>query len=261
VWRLKGHARSAFWRWIANWGALVRSPSDLGYDDGAYALPPLVYHEHLIPTPQDEVFAQGLLFAKEAEGLMDRRRARKASLSKRAEACAHVVNGEKNEPWIVWCELNAEADALAEAIPDALEIRGTDTIEAKEDKLLRFARGQTRVLLTKPRIAGWGMNFQHAARMAFVGVNDSWESYYQAVRREWRFGQKRDVHVHIFASEAEGSVVKNLRRKEESAQEMARDLSAETSVVVREQVHGLKRETNVYKRPSMKMPKWLVTHE
>jgi len=242
VWRLKGHARHVFWRWVCSWGALVRRPSDLGFDDTAYALPPLHLHEHNVET---EMPLNGMLFAAEAQTLSERRDARRLSIADRVADCASIVNADR-EPWIVWCDLNAEADALRQAIPDAVEIRGSDDAGKKEQLLADFAAGRIRVLITKPSIAGFGLNWQHCARMAFVGVTDSFESYYQAVRRCWRFGQKRDVHVHVFASSAEGAVVSNLKRKERDAQAMAESLSAETRDAVMAEVTGLKRETNTY---------------
>jgi hypothetical protein len=191
---------------------------------------------------------------------MARRRARRDSLDKRVEQCAEVVNAESSEPWVVWCDLNDESKALTKAIPGAIEITGSMNIEAKEAALIAFGRGERRVLVSKPRICGFGLNWQHAARMGFVGVTDSWEALFQAIRREWRFGQKRDVHVHLFASEAEGAVLKNLRRKGEAAEAMGEALARETSQVVREQVYGLKRETNLYNAPTLEMPSWLTTH-
>lgn len=259
VWRLKGHAREQFWRWVSGWGAMVRKPSDLGRDDSAYILPPLTVSEHTVESaPQDS----GLLFAVEAQTLNERRTARKASIDDRVAECAAAVNAEPDEPWIVWCDLNAEADALCAAIPDAVEIRGPDDHDLKEQRLADFAAGRIRVLVTKCSIAGWGVNWQHCARVAFVGVTDSFEAYYQAVRRCWRFGQKREVHVHIFASEAEGSVVSNLRRKEADAQAMADALSAETRDAVRSEVLGQSRQFNHY-TPSKPIaaPAWLITEK
>jgi superfamily II DNA or RNA helicase len=260
VWRLKGHARDAFWRWVASWGALVRTPSDLGYEDGAYALPPLVHHEHILPLDQADVFATGRLFAEEAAGLMARRQARRGSLSRRVQACADVVNAQPDEPWVVWCDLNDESDALTGAIAGAIEVRGSMDIDEKEAALAKFSTGQARVIVSKPRICGFGLNWQHAARMAFVGVTDSFEAYFQAVRREWRFGQTRPVEVHVFASEAEGAVVRNLQRKGVAAEEMAAALSTETAAVVQQEVRGLVRETNAYNRPALTMPAWLQEH-
>jgi superfamily II DNA or RNA helicase len=242
VWRLKGHARDLFWQWVCQWGALIRRPSDLGFDDGAYALPPLHLHEHIVKTAMP---TSGMLFAVEAQSLSERRDARRLSLADRVADCATIVKGDA-EPWVVWCDLNAEGDALTAAIPGAVQIAGSDPVDVKEQRLADFAAGKFRVLVSKPSICGFGLNWQHAARMAFVGVTDSFESYYQAVRRCWRFGQTRPVHVHIFASKAEGAVVSNLRRKERDAAEMAESLSAETRDAVMAEVRGLTRQTNDY---------------
>ena len=257
VWRLKGHARAAFWRFVATWAALVRKPSDLGHDDGAYDLPALTVREHIVATDAATVRASGALFATEARSLMERRSARKASTDARVAACAARVNAD-GESWVVWCDLNAESEALARAIPGAVEIRGADDLDVKEARLAAFARGEVRVLVTKPSICGWGLNWQHCARTAFVGVTDSWEAYYQAVRRFWRFGQRRPVEVEIYASEAEGAVVANLRRKETDARAMAESLSAETRDAVRDEVRGQGRVTNLYAPATgLTVPAWL----
>lgn len=244
VWRLKGHARAAFWRWVCSWGAMIRKPSDLGFDESAYDLPPLHIHEHIVET---EMPLNGMLFAMEAQTLSERRDARRMSLDGRVAECARIVNAEASEPWVVWCDLNAEGDALTKAINGAVQVAGADSTETKEARLEAFSRGEHRVLVSKPSICGWGLNWQHSARMAFVGVTDSYEAYYQAVRRCWRFGQTRPVHVHIFASSAEGAVVANLKRKERDAAAMAEALSAEThDAVMAEVVGNTRRETNTY---------------
>lgn len=258
TWRLKGHARGAFWRWVASWAALVSHPLDLGYDETGFDLPPLTVHEHLIPADEDEARQAGLLFVAEASSLMERRQARKASIGSRVAACVEVVRSEPDEPWVVWCDLNAESEALAAAIPGAAEIRGSMAPDEKERILEAFARRDVRIVISKASITGWGLNWQHCARMAFVGVTDSWEAYYQAVRRCWRFGQKRPVEVHVFASEAEGAVVSNLKRKEADAAALASELARETGEAVRREVRGLVRETNDY-APAVHMfvPEWL----
>ena len=243
VWRLKGHARQVFWRWVATWGAMIRKPSNLGFDDGAYDLPPLHLHEHHVSF---EMPMNGMLFATEAQTLSERREARRKSLDDRVAACADMVNASATEPWVVWCDLNAEGDALQKAIPGSVQISGSDDVDTKESRLIDFAEGRTRVLISKPSICGWGLNWQHASHMAFVGVTDSYEAYYQAVRRCWRFGQSRDVHVHVFASKAEGAVVSNLKRKEREAGEMADALSEETRDAVMQEVTGMTRETNTH---------------
>ena len=254
TWRLKGHAKHLFWRWVSGWGALVRSPADLGHDASRYALPPLHVTQHTVSSGEP-VFGQ--LFHTEAQTLMERREARRSSLVERVRACAGIINQDR-QPWVVWCDLNAEGDALTAAIPDAVEIRGSDDVDVKERRLHDFAHGKIRVLVTKPSIAGFGLNWQHCARMAFVGVTDSFEAYYQAVRRCWRFGQQREVNVHIFASEQEGAVVANLQRKETEARAMAESLSAETMESVRSNVLGSRRESNPY-QPSaaMNLPSFL----
>lgn len=242
TWRLKGHAKKEFWRWVSSWGALVRNPSDLGFDGSRYKLPDLHVHQHTVETNSIE---QGQLFAVEAQTLSDRRAARKASLDDRVKVCADLVNTTDGH-WVVWCDLNAEADALRQAIPDAIEIRGTDTENDKERRLADFAAGKIRVLISKPKICGFGLNWQHCQNMAFVGVTDSFEAYYQAVRRCWRFGQTKPVQVHVIASDQEGAVVNNLKRKERDALAMADQLSAEVKDAVHSSVVGARKEHNSY---------------
>ena len=419
VWRLKGHARQIFWRWVASWGAMIRKPSNLGFDDGAYNLPPLHLHEHHVSY---EMPLNGMLFAMEAQTLSERREARRASMEDRVRECVSLVFGEWNrhgvetrarssaqgegkrgpglqgeaeraidfgqrspqgvhedvlhgepgeiqevdagatratqcrkaseirrgprveggaqdfrqavagsesgqtqsgeasrvqadagaacadaggpvrsvrdlqngaggaqdvsdgrslpcdgegaraavlalqhghwqvqgqpaftagcdqlldQPWVIWCDLNVEQDALEKAFGAlAFSIRGSDSTEVKEARLAAWLAGERPVIISKASILGWGINMQRCARMAFVGVTDSYEAYYQAVRRCWRFGQARDVHVHIFASKAEGAIVANLKRKEREAGEMADSLSEETRDAVMASVIGATRETN-----------------
>lgn len=214
--RLKRHAEQEFWRWMASWSVALRKPSDLGYDDGDFILPACNVEQVTVDL---DAFQAGMLFAVEAVGLEEQRAARRASLADRVAAAAELVNGS-NEPWLVWCDLNDESDALKRAIPDAVEVKGSDSAEWKEEAMLGFSAGQYRVLVTKPSIAGFGMNWQHCSRVAFVGLSHSYESYYQAIRRCWRFGQDRPVHVYVVTSTAEGAVVNNIEWKEQQAMEM-----------------------------------------
>lgn len=243
TWRLKGHARAAFWKWVSGWGAMIQSPADLGFDDAMYRLPALNVKQ--ITVASDARATDGMLFAMEAQTLSERRQARRDSMIYRVRACAEMVNAS-NEPWIIWCELNAEGDALTAAIPDAVEVRGGDTVESKEAALMAFVRGEIRVLVSKSKIAGWGLNFQHCRNVAFIGATDSFEGYYQSIRRCWRFGQKREVNVYLFASDLEGAVLRNLQRKEVDAKAMFKALSAETADAVRDSVMGQKRQSNEY---------------
>jgi hypothetical protein len=253
VWRLKRHARKAFWQWVVSWGALVRSPADLGFDGSAYNLPPLLVHEH---TTETELPTYGQLFASEAQTLSERRQARRLSIDDRIRMCSELVNAS-TEPWVVWCDLNDESERLTAAIDGAIEVRGADDADTKERRLADFASGRARVLVSKASICGWGLNWQHAAHMAFVGVTDSFESYYQAVRRCWRFGQTRPVNVHLFTSQAEGAVLANLKRKEVAAREMSDSLGAETRDAVMAEVAGSHRMTNQYHGKPVSIPEWM----
>jgi len=213
-WRLKRHAVSDFWRWVSSWAVMVTKPSDLGYPDTAFTLPPCEVDQVVVPSTRP---LSGHLWAEEARGMTERLRARRETIQERAEAAAEMINNGTTGPWVVWCNLNNESTALKNLIPGAVEIRGSDSPEHKESAMLGFAAGDIRVLVTKPRIAGFGMNWQHCHNVAFVGLSDSWEAYYQAVRRCWRFGQDKPVRVHIVTSELEGAVVANIKRKERDA--------------------------------------------
>lgn len=214
--RLKNHAIDDFWAWMAEWSIAMRRPSDLGYEDGDFILPPVELHQHTVDI--DEV-QDGALFAMTALTLTEQRNANKVSLEDRVQVCADMVNAS-DEPWIVWCNLNYESEALTKSIPDAIEIKGSDDPDYKADVMMGFADGKYRVLVTKPSIAGFGMNWQHCAHVAFVGLSHSFEQYYQAIRRIWRFGQKRTVQVHVITSVADGAIVENIERKEAQMADM-----------------------------------------
>jgi hypothetical protein len=220
-WRLKGYAEKEFWKWVCSWAVMIRKPSDLGYEDGAFILPPVTVEQITIES-QDK---GDRLFAVEAQTLSERITARRTSITDRVKRCAELVNQSgKNESWMIWCNLNSEANALESEIEDAVQVSGSESVEAKTRKLQAFPKGEIRILISKPSIAGFGMNYQHCHNVAFVGLSDSWEEYYQAVRRCWRFGQKSPVKVFIITSTAEGAVVANIRRKESDAERMATEM-------------------------------------
>ncbi len=213
-WRLKGHASDAFWAWVATWAVALRKPSDLGFDDAGYNLPALTITPHLLDvdaTPHDQLFATDL------GGVGGRAKVRRATLSDRCTKAAELVEAEPAEPWLLWVGMNDEAHELAELIPKAVNVHGSMAPEEKAELLLAFTNGQIQHLITKPSIAGFGMNWQHCARMAFVGLGDSYEQYYQSIRRCYRFGQDRPVDVHIVLSELEGQIAGNVARKERQA--------------------------------------------
>ena len=215
-WRLKGHAQSEFWKWVASWAVAVRRPSDIGFDDTGYDLPALHMHQHTI---ESGIISAGKLFMVEAETLQERQSARRDTISLRVAKAAELANGDDGQ-WIMWCGLNDESKAITAAIPAAVEVTGSDSPEHKRDSMLAFQEGRIRVLVSKPEIAGMGLNFQRCNRMAFVGLSDSFEQFYQAVRRCWRFGQTQEVNAHVITTDIEGAVVRNIERKEQQANEM-----------------------------------------
>lgn len=256
-WRLKGHAVRPFWKWLASWGAVVRSPADLGYDDSAYRLPPLRMHESVVPVDHSDAHAAGLLFAVNAVSLSDQRATRRSTLAKRVEVASRLASGD--EPCLIWCEMNDESSALAGAIPGAVEVKGADSPDEKASSLVAFAKGDIRVLVTKPSIAGFGLNWQHCARMVFVGASHSYEQTYQAIRRCWRFGQTRPVDVHVIRAETEQLVIDNYRRKEADAARMGAEMASQVGASVRAEVQGASaREWNAYDATvQMQIPRWM----
>lgn len=208
-WRLKGHAADPMFEWMATWATAARRPSDVGGDDGPYQLPPLNILPVTIPV---EVEQEGQLFATDLGGIGGRAAVRRSTLTARVEAAAELLN--RPGQWIAWCGLNDEANETTKVVHGAVNVHGGMTPDEKADAFERFQDGAIRVLITKPSIAGMGMNFQNCHRMVFVGISDSWESYYQAVRRCWRFGQTNPVTAHVVVSELEQQIVDNVRRKE-----------------------------------------------
>jgi hypothetical protein len=223
-WRLKGHAHAPMFRWMTSWAVALRRPSDIGYSDEGYDLPGLKIIPHLLPvdvTPEDQLFATDL------GGVGGRAAIRKQTLAARCEKVAALVAIEPDEPWLLWCGLNDEAETLARLIPGSVNVHGGWSPEDKADALLGFADGRIRALITKPSIAAFGLNWQHCARMAFVGLSDSYEAYYQAIRRCYRYGQTRVVHAHVVLSDLEGQIAANIARKEREASSITEGLVRE----------------------------------
>ena len=215
-WRLKGHAEDDFWKWVSTWGVAIKTPADLGFPAQGFDLPECNIIEHIAESSFEQ---DGVLFPT-ALSLTDLRAARKASLESRAQIISDLVN-DSDEQWLVWCDLNVEGDALSTFIHGAVQVSGSDKDEVKAERMMAFSRGEIRVLVTKPQIAGFGMNWQNCNNMAFAGLTHSYERFYQAVRRSWRFGQDKPVNVHIALSEQELPVLASIRRKERDAEIMA----------------------------------------
>lgn len=255
-WRLKGHAENDFWKWMASWAVMLRKPSDLGYDDTGYDLPPLNYHLHTVGVGQDAIWESGALFAAHAETMQERLKARRDTVAERVALAAEIT--PKEDPFLWWCNLNSESEALVKSIPGAVETKGSDSDDVKERKIMDFLEGRTRVLVSKPGVCGLGLNFQHCAATGFVGLNDSFEQFYQAVRRFWRFGQTKPVHAHMIAAETEGAVITNLKRKEADADRMMDAMIAQTKAMTGAAVRGSVRDVPLYKPAvNMKLPPWL----
>jgi len=240
-WRLKGHARKRFWEWMCSWSVMIRKPSNLGYSNDGFDLPELRIHSNVVETPSDRALP-GMLFPMDALTLQERLAERRATVTQRVHECARIVNAT-DEHWVVWCNLNSESEQCRKSIPGSVEVRGSDTSEKKEKALLDFASGKIRVLITKPKIAGFGLNWQHCNNVAFVGLSDSFEAYYQAVRRCWRFGQKNPVDVHLITASTEGEVVKNIERKERDANIMANEMIENTQDITRKELKNMRKKT------------------
>lgn len=243
-WRFKGYAEIPFWRWVCSWARAIRKPSDLGFDDGRFILPKLTETEYLVKT---ETRADGFLFSMAASTLPEQREERRRTITERCEKVASLLN--HNRPAMAWCHLNDEGKLLAKIIPGAIEISGSDSDDAKEEKFTAFSKGEIRVLVTKPKIGAWGLNFQHCSHLSFF-PSHSYEQYYQAVRRCWRFGQKNPVQVDIVTTDGEAKVLKNLQRKSKAADKMFANLVAEMN-------NSLKLKKVDWGTKSEEVPSWL----
>jgi len=220
-WRVKKHAAKDFWKWVCSWAVMMRKPSDLGYDDEGFILPPLMIEDIVLDVEKP---TEGYLFALPANTLQERRQARSVTVDDRAAKVAAIVATKPKEPWLIWCNLNSESRLATHLIPGATEVSGADSRDDKESRMLGFSAGTHRVMVSKPSIAGYGMNWQHCPNVVFLGLSDSYEQFYQAIRRCWRFGQKKTVNCYIVTSSQEGAVTENIKRKEKDAAKMAEEM-------------------------------------
>lgn len=217
-WRLKGHGKQKFFEWLATWAVIMRDPSDYGFQPKP-ALPALNIEQITVETEVTDG-----LFATVAQSLSERLNARRDTITERCQKAADIV-ATLDGPVLLWCGLNAEGDLLQRLIPGSVQVAGSDKDADKESRLIGFSRGEHRILITKSKVAGWGMNWQHCNQMVFVGLSDSFEAYYQSARRCWRHGQKRDVNVWIITADSEGAVVENIRRKQIQADTMMGEMA------------------------------------
>lgn len=246
-WRLKGHAEDVFWQWLATFSVFVDNPNNIGYDIYGYNLPPLNIQEIIVDgdTPTTETLT-----------LTERRQARKDSLQLRCEQAAELVNNSY-EQWLVWCDLNDESHKLNELINESVEVQGSDKDTHKSSSMLNFSKGEVKCLVTKPKIAGFGMNWQNCHNMIFTGLSDSYEQFYQALRRCWRFGQERPVNVYIIISAKEGCVKENIERKQTDFLKMQSEMTELTKEITKKELHSTCRISTPYEpHIKMELPKW-----
>jgi hypothetical protein len=257
-WRLKRHAEQDFWRWVASWAVMIRKPADMGFDEPGYELPPLNRHQVTVSADRGGLWDQ--LLRTEVGDLRERIAERRNSLPMRVGAAAEIAKAGRDRCWVHWCNLNDEADAVMREIPGAVQVAGSDPREEKKAKLLAFSRGEIQDLVTKPSIAGFGMNWQHCHSFTCVGLNDSFEQLYQLIRRFWRYGQKNAVDGYFIASDREGPVVKNLERKERDYEAMADAMAAHMRDFNRAALRGGRvAASNQQANLKMELPSWLAT--
>lgn len=262
TWRIKGHAADDFWRWVASWARCVSLPSDLGFPDEGYVLPEITVAEHMVTADRSidageelrgKLAGQQRLFRIPDTSATAIHKEKRLTCEDRAELVAECVQNDPDEPWIVWCDTDYEADAILARIPGAEEVRGSMMLTTKEARLDAFSRGELRVLVTKPSIAGYGLNWQHCAHMAFAGLSFSYEDYYQATRRCWRFGQARPVQVHIAMADTEVAIKRAIDRKAGDHSAMKRAMAT----AMREVVKGNWSRASYTPTTSVSIPSWL----
>jgi hypothetical protein len=242
-WRFKSHAEKDFWRWMASWARACRRPSDLGFDDGKFILPPIEEIEHVVESP----LPFGHMFPVPAGTLEDQRADTRSTIETRCEKAASLLNAAPSG--VAWCNLNDEADTMERMVSGAVQIKGSDTDEKKEEVFTGFRKGHISKLVTKPKIAAFGMNWQHTSNMTFFPTH-SYEQYYQAVRRSWRFGQKNKVTIDIISSDAQSGVIGNMKRKAHACEQMFSQLVAEMNNAL-----SVNRTTKFTK--TEELPSWL----
>lgn len=250
-WRLKGHGRTKFWEWLSTWSVVIRSPRDFGYSADGYDLPDLVYHSHVIESGRTD----GLL-PYIAQGLQERNAARRDTVSMRVAKAAEIANAYPGQS-LIWCHLNDESEHLTQLIDGAVQVYGSQKPEDKAKALLGFSHGEVNKLVTKPSIAGYGMNWQNCDHIIFTGLSDSFEQYYQAVRRCWRFGQTKPVHVHIISADSEGAVVANIKKKEDQHKIIGDEMVMHLKEFTLQQLGKATNEKTEYQpKQKMELPTW-----
>lgn len=256
-WVMKGYAHDAFYKWLASWAVCLNNPDDLGFDGSDFILPELnINHVEI----HSDYRREGELFFTGLKGIQDRSKIRKMTVDDRISAISEIIQNSNGKQWICWCGLNDEANKLKSALGDiAINVQGSDSLETKEESIWSFLSNEKKVLITKPKIAGFGMNFQNAANMAFIGLSDSYESYYQCIRRSWRFGQKQEVNAYVVLTDIEDGIYQNVKRKEREAGKMSQELIKNIEEFERAEIHqkaSAASETGIIKHKGDKWELW-----
>ena len=259
-WRLKGHAVERFWEWVSSWSAIIKNPSDLGYHGEKHKLPELIENDIII---QSDNYNNDMLFSMPANSLDERRLAQKNSFNDRIKKTVEIVKSNPDEQWLIWCNYNDEANELKKLLSESVNVQGSDEPEIKAKNLLSFGKGEIKYLITKPKIASFGLNWQACHNIIFCSLNDSYEQYYQSIRRCYRFGQKNNVNVYRVLSYDEINILDNIERKHNEFQYMQKKMSIYTKKYVRENLQVKFKEMDKSYNPQieMKLPEWLVSEE
>lgn len=253
-WRLKGHAKEPFFRWLASWGMAIKKPSDLGYDDDGFILPELTVKPIFVNTnycPSDQLMFTGL------KGIGNRSEVRRATIKQKIDIAIEIINGSSDQ-WLIWCGLNDESNTITRALPDAVEVQGSDNLDYKISTLEGFQAGTHKILVTKSKIAGFGMNFQNCHNMLFLGLNDSWEAYYQCIRRCYRFGQKHPVNVYVILADIEDSILANIQQKERESEALSKYLIANVAEYEKEEIGAMELNTYEYQKHDESGKGWVA---
>ena len=259
-WRLKGHAVERFWEWVSSWSAIIKNPSDLGYDGQKHKLPELIENNIVV---QSDNCNKDMLFSMPANSLDERRLAQKNSFNDRIKKTVEIVKSNPDEQWLIWCNYNDEANELKKLLSESVNVQGSDEPEIKAKNLLSFGKGEIKYLITKPKIASFGLNWQSCHNIIFCSLNDSYEQYYQSIRRCYRFGQKNKVNVYRVLSYDEINILDNIERKHNEFQYMQKKMSIYTKKYVRENLQVKFKEMDKSYNPQIeiKLPEWLVSEE
>lgn len=259
TWRIKGHARESFWEWVASWARCVSLPSDLGFDDGGFLLHELIVSHHEVATdrmtdPGKEKDGQLRLFRIPDTSATSIHHEKRITIKDRSAMVAKIINAEPSEPWIVWVDTDYEAEAIRAVLPGIMEVKGAQRPEEKERLLVGFSEGRETRILTKSSIAGFGLNWQHCARQCFAGISFSYEAFYQAIRRSWRFGQTRPVHVHVVCADTEKSIWDVVSRKQGDHDAMKREMTA----AMRRSMQARKSKITYQPNQKAALPAWMI---